>query len=572
MTALQALARQRLEDRGDDTQFTVLKRIGANRATALSGTDLIARAARLHDAWRRELGDGPLRLVLALPPGESFLVALIAGLLHGVTLTPVALPRAGGQAERFRHIVRDSGACALIGAPEAAKNLVKHLSGDGALPLPCHVLSMTPDGAVAPVAPAADSTGWVRDDDPPAVVQYTSGSTRFPKGVVIHPDQVVANNDLVLRSWRLGEGTRNVNWLPHYHDMGLMGGIIYPLLQGVYSVQMNPLDAIRDPGFWLRAISDHRATTSGAPAFAYRQCVDRIDDETLATLDLSSWTTAFCGAEPIPAGLLDAFRDKFAPCGLDRNAVFACYGMAEYTLFAGGQHEDGATPPDSFGDTHPCRLSDLTAPGVAVLSPDTGTPLPEGTQGEVWLAGPSRGTGYANLPDETAQTFAARRADQAADDGDTWLRTGDLGVIRDGWLYVTGRIKDMLISNGRNIAASEIEWLACSQAEGLNPFGAAVFPIRHGADDQAVLLVELAGKDDTVPDPEATFAAMRRMVLGEYGIHLAHIAILKRGTLERTSSGKIRRVAIAQAWRNGAPPPEGDIVARTPASEPLVSA
>ncbi|MSU91688.1 AMP-binding protein [Rhodobacteraceae bacterium 2CG4] len=568
MTELQALTRQRLEERGDQAQFTVLKRIGADRRSVLTGSALLARAARLHAAWRDQLGPGPLRLVLALPPGESFLVALVASLLHGVTVTPVAPPRAGGQAERFRHIVRDSGACALLGTPQTAAALVRHLSADGAEPLPCHVLAMTPEGGAETVAEAADRAGWARDDAPPAVVQYTSGSTRFPKGVLIHPEQVLANSDLVRRCWRLGPGTRNVNWLPHYHDMGLMGGIVYPLLMGVDSVQMNPLDAIRDPGFWLRAVSDHRATTSGAPAFAYRQCLDRIDDAALANLDLSSWTTAFCGAEPIPAGLLDAFRDRFAACGLDPNAVFACYGMAEFTLFASGQHEDGARPEGRHGDTHPSRLSPLTAPGVAVVSPETGAPLPEGRQGEVWLAGPSRGTGYANLPAETAEAFGARRADGA----DGWLRTGDLGVIADGWLYVTGRIKDMLISNGRNIAASEIEWLACAQAEGLNPFGAAVFPIRHGADDQVVLLVELAGKDDTVADPEATFAAMRRAVLGEYGIRLAHMAILRRGTLERTSSGKIRRAAIAQAWRDGRPPPADDITAQSGAAQTAVSA
>ncbi|MGC2857104.1 AMP-binding protein [Novispirillum sp. DQ9] len=522
---------------------SVVRRSGP--PTELTGAVLHDRARDVAARWRAALGPGPHALVLVFPAGEDFLVALLAGLLDGaMTVTAVPPPRRGSRTHHLGHIARDCAASAILCQPAARDQIAALLADEGGAGIP--VLALGEEGA-SPVTPPPRR--WPEGSALPAVIQYTSGSTRAPKGVRITAANILANCATVQRAWGLDADARVVNWLPHYHDMGLMGGILYPLLSGAWSAQMSPFEMVRDPAFWLRTISDHRATFSGGPAFAFAECLKRIPDDALTGLDLSCWQHAFCGAEPVPAGLIDAFRARFASCGLAAGAVYACYGMAEYTLYAAGVPEPAALPPPPPGleATHPSIVPPFLADNVRVVDPDMAVPLPEGKTGEVWLCGHSVGDGYLGLARETRATFIE------ADLGEgprRWLRTGDLGVLTGDRLFITGRIKDVIVVNGRKIAASEVEWLAARQHPALNPFGAAAFQPRDGEPGTAVLLIEIKGGHE-FPDPHTLEMVRERIakaILGEFGIHMVDVVFLTRGSLQRTTSGKVRRANVAASY------------------------
>ncbi|MEJ8574469.1 AMP-binding protein [Microbaculum marinum] len=546
--SLTACLSQRLLAKENDAVFSVVRRFGASQPSHLTGADLIERARAMLSVWEQACGPGPKTVVLAYGCGELFLSSLVAGLLADITMVPIAIPRPGSQSDRTRHIVRDSGASAVFCEAGQIDNLGKSLSHAGREDLPCPVVGLGADAAVAAaLQPAREARVPASPDpDPPVFVQYTSGSTRLPKGVRISAEQILANAALCGDRFGLCETTRFVNWLPHYHDMGLMGGILYPLLRGGFSAQMSPHEMVRSPAFWLRTISDLRATVSGGPAFAFAHALAHVSERDCDGLDLSSWATAFCGAEPVPADLLPAFRKRFGRAGLRPDAVFACYGLAEYTLYAAGESA-AELPPEVAEHTCPCRLSAETRAVIGIFDPDSRLPVAEGARGEIWLRGPSTGRGYLNLPEESAATFGVAAAGCESDG--TWLRTGDIGMIVGEWLYITGRIKDILIANGRKIAASELEWLAASQHDALNPAAAAAFMTDPAQGGHAVLIIERKSSRAVIEDPEGVKDAIVRAVAGEWGITLDEIRVLPRGRLARTSSGKIRRQAIAADWR-----------------------
>ncbi len=533
-----------LETKWTDTVFSVVSR--SKPAISLSGQTLYERAHLLGARWRDVLGPGQHSLVMILPAGESYLVALLAGLLtEGFSQASIAPPRSGSRTGHLMHVLEDSDASAVICDLASCDRILAILAAEGRHDIP--VLCV--DDPHDPVAPS-----HLPRRDPmrarPLIVQYTSGSTRAPKGVAISADNILSNCSDVMRSWGMNAEARIVNWLPHYHDMGLMGGILYPLLSGAYSVQMSPFEMVRNPAFWLRTISEQRATFSGGPAFAFSDCLKRVKDEDIDGIDLSSWDRAYCGAEPVPTGLFDAFYDRFASYGFRRSSIFACYGLAEYTLFAAGAPEAAPLPGSETDRTHPCVLPDDIADRLRVVDPDQMLPMPEGEGGEIWLAGPSVSAGYLGLEAETQGSFVTRDLGTGPR---RWLRTGDLGLVQDKHLFINGRIKDLIIANGRKIAAAELEWLAAQSHAALNPYAAAAFQRDIEDTGKAVLLIECKTSKDM---PSATeigeiSRAIKRAVRGEWGIDLEAVEILHRGTLERTTSGKIRRRVIATGYRSG---------------------
>ncbi len=554
--SLEALIRARLQQRFDTPQVTILRRKAD--PIVLCGRDLLARAEAMQTRWRDIFGSDRCRFVLALPAGEVFFSALLAGILGGHALVPVAIPRSGTRSGRLAHIAHDCGARAVLCVASQVAS-IRQSMGEGA---PCPVVAIDEDAATGSLSLGEWPAPHIPDCSP-TIIQYTSGSTRLPKGVAIHDSQIISNCRLVEEVWDMNPTSCMVNWLPHYHDMGLMGGILYPLLSGGRSVQMSPLDMVRRPADWLRAISDHKATFSGGPAFAFAECLRRVRPEECVDLDLSSWIRAFCGAEPIPAGLLPEFRARFADYGLAGEAVFGCYGMAEITLFAAGAPGSVDLPeaPTGCDAVYPCRLTDATAPLLKIVDPDTGQAISDGEQGEIWLSGPSKAATYIGLPEETARSFHATLAGEPSAGGE-WLRTGDLGVIKNGLLYVNGRLKDTLIANGLKVSAAELEWLAATVSDRLNPLGAAAFMLDPVEGSGAVLLIELRSGRDLPEDHAEIRQAIERLVAGEWGIQLQDLRILPRGHLERTTSGKIRRQAIAEAYRSGAFPRQRNAVAQ----------
>lgn len=536
--------RLRLLRQGDSPVVTICGGRTSQPDQIFSGTELheaaLQRAAALSHVARPE--DGPLALVM--PCGAQFLITLFGALYAGFTVAAVAPPRPGVATTRFNEIIRDCAPAAIL-CSDGLKPRIETAQSAGAdrdVPvIDVETLPSTGAGGALPIP----------DPARPVILQYTSGSTRAPKAVVLTGANIVANADLANGTWGTGEGDVYLTWLPHFHDMGLMGGFFYPLLAGARSVLLDPLHMIQRPERWLRLISDHRVTCSGGPAFAFDHCLQNVTETQCASLDLSSWTSAFCGAEPVPAALLTAFRDRFAPYGLNPAAVFGSYGLAEYTLMVAGGNPtlsaERPSPPPGCAAIEPCRIAPEMEADLRLVDPDTRASVGPGEAGEVWVRGPSVAQGYRNEPNATAAAFDA----VLADDGSSgWLRTGDIAVREGRWLYVTGRSKDLLFANGRKIPATDVEWLAGEQDCALNPMAAAALMPDELATGKAVLLIELKRRA-RVADEAVTVAHIKRAVAAAWGIELTDIRILPSGALPRTTSGKIQRRMLANAWREG---------------------
>ena len=345
--------------------------------------------------------------------------------------------------------------------------------------------------------------------------------------------------------------------------MGLVGGVLQPVYGGFPCVLMAPLTFLRRPLRWLRAVSEHRATASGGPNFAFDLCVRRIGARDRAGLDLSSWEVAFDGAEPVRAETIDAFTERFAACGFRREAFYPCYGLAEATLMVTGGTKLG---PISVRDVDGGRLAPgdavASAPAAAakrvvgcgrpdrghrvVIADGAGAVLPDARVGEIWLRGPSVAAGYWRRPEETARTFEARLVDTLEG---PFLRTGDLGFVLDGELFVTGRAKEVLVVDGRNHYPLDIE-LACEGAvAGLRAGCGAAFGYEHGGRSRIAVAYEVA--DDAGLDRDATILAIRRSVAGATGAEVHAVVLARPRTVPKTASGKVQRRLCAALFARG---------------------
>ncbi|WP_417824041.1 AMP-binding protein [Thalassospira lucentensis] len=548
-----------LRVRNDRPVLSVAGRLARKGPSCLTGEDLRSSALALAGQLRLALDEKPQVVVLALPPSIPFVTALFASLFCGICAVPVALPRVGGMTDRFARMVTDCGASAILcdasDKPQISAALKDIPSSKRPTLWAIEDLPSAP--AMTEPLPLLSGAPPITDHDygqppssqyvPPVIIQYTSGSSRFPRGVALPGHAILANSALVASHWGLNAKTVAVNWLPYHHDMGLMGGLFYPLLEGGQVVQLNPLEVIQRPLRWLQTVSSFGGTLSGGPTFAFARCIDHIDDADCNGLDLSSWAQSYCGAEPVPEIVLQRFREKFAPYGLRSSSVFACYGMAEYTLFSAGKPGDikATSRQKHIGelDIAPCAMGSVLRRSLCIVDPETGRPVDDGQQGEVWLTGPSKTNGYVNAPQETAALFDARLSED--DENRSWLRTGDLATIRNDALYVAGRIKDTLIAHGQKVAAPEVEWLAAKQHPDLNPAAAAAFMASAIATEQAILIIEWRSKKAPSVDLHALAQTIRHVVLGEWGLSLGKISFVPRGSLPRTTSGKIRRSIVA---------------------------
>lgn len=386
-----------------------------------------------------------------------------------------------------------------------------------------------------------------------AFLQYTSGSTADPRGVVLTHENLLENSAFIQRAFGHSEHSQGFIWLPPYHDMGLIGGVLQPVHVGFPCALMSPLAVIKRPSRWLEGITQFRATTSGGPNFAYDLCVRRVDAETRERLDLSSWEVAFNGAEPIRADSLREFSRAFESCGFRSSAFFPCYGLAEATLMVTGVQKD-ANPPLLEVDANElergvvCPASDDGAKAtlvgcgrpyaghqVAIVDTERLCRCAPGEIGEIWVSGPSVARGYWRRPEDTEAQFNATLPDCDA----TFLRTGDLGAYIGGELVVVGRLKEVMIFNGRNFHPYDIEFSAEAAHVLLRPHCSAAFD--EGTDDLAKigLLLEIDPPGDT---PLAVIlAAVRRGVADSLGLPLHWVGLCERGTVPKTTSGKVQR-------------------------------
>ena len=533
---LVALLRERAEELPDHPLYTFLAD-GEEEAGALTLGELDRRAraigARLAGAGLR--GE---RALLLFPPGLDFIAAFFGCLYGGVVAVPAYPPRTRQDDPRLTEIVRDCRPRAVL----TTAHLRSRLAGREAGPGLAGALWVAVDEV-----PAGLAADW-RDPDLEAgslaFLQYTSGSTSSPKGVQVTQGNLLHNERMIRRAFRQGPESVVVSWLPLYHDMGLIGGVLQPLYAGSRCILMSPAAFLQSPARWLRAISRYRATTSGGPNFAYELCVRRFRPGQREELDLASWEVAFNGAEPVRAATLDRFAAAFAPCGFRRAAFAPCYGLAEATLLvtaaAGGSSVLAVDGRSLVGCGAPAPDQD-----VRIVDPETGLPRDEGEEGEIWIAGPSVAAGYWDRPEETARTFGA-----LLPDGGPFLRTGDLGLLRKRELFLTGRLKDLVILRGRNHHPQDLELTAERAHPALRPGGGAAFAVDAGDEERLVIVHELERR--AAAPPEEIAEVVRRVVAEEHEVRVHELVLIPAGTLPRTSSGKVRRGACRAAYLEGA--------------------
>lgn len=486
---------------------------------------------RAAGAVAEQLGDVAGQPVLILARHQAdFAIAFIGCLYAGAIAVPCSVgPRNRGW-ERIVAIAADAAPATAIADLELRDKVAA--LGVRTIDLPA------PDAGASRIVSVAD--------DAPALLQYTSGSTGAPKGVVITHRNLAANLTMLREKFGVHDRSVFLTWLPLFHDMGLIGNLLAALYCGVPCVLMPPIAFYQRPRRWLAAIARYRATISGAPNFGYALCLRRAHRMDLAGIDLSSWEVAFCGAERVRASTMRGFAERFAPAGFRAGALYPCYGLAEATVFAsGGERLGGVTvAPSSDGAEAVSCGSAPNDTDLLVVDPQTATPLPNCQVGEIWIGGAHVAAGYWNKPEATAQTFGARL--QGGDQN--YLRTGDLGWLADGQLYFAGRLKDLIVHHGENIHPDDIEATAARAHAALSDINAA---FALDADDEIVIVQEL-DRSARGTDLTGALEALTQAIAREHGIHLHDALLVRPGAIPRTTSGKVQRKLCGEMYRKGA--------------------
>lgn len=534
---------------------------GETESEKLTYKDLDFKAREIATYLQSLNADGK-RALLLYSPGLEFVIAFFGCLYAGVVAVPAYPPRPNQKILRLKAIIEDAQAEFVLTTSQILSELENRSLDNSDL----------------------KSLHWLATDNidsqqgklwrPPEVshqtlafLQYTSGSTGKPKGVMISHGNLLHNERMIAKAFGHTEKTVVVGWLPLFHDMGLIGNILQPIYLGRPCILMSPIDFLQQPFRWLLAISRYKATTSGGPNFAYDLCIRKITPEQEANLDLSSWEVAFTGAEPVRAETLEQFANKFKPCGFRPEAFYPCYGMAETTLFATGGFKNNnprikeiisreleqnrvtvATgQEDKVAKIVSCGKSWLKQK-VIIADPESLTQLPSGRVGEIWLSGDSVAQGYWNRPLETEKIFNAHLENTGEG---PFLRTGDLGFIHDGELFVTGRLKDVIIIRGQNYYPQDIEFTVENSHPALRASCGAAFAVKVKGLERLVVVQEIERSYLKKLDSKEVYENIRRCVTAEHSLRTYAIVLLKTGSIPKTSSGKVKRFACKASFQDG---------------------
>ncbi len=560
-------------DQPDQTAYVFID--DRDGVTEITFDELDRRARVIAARLQLELRPGD-RALLVYPAGLEFISAFFGCLYAGVVAVPATYPKPKRPMPRLQRIALDCDAHVALSTAQTLTTLDPDLlSADAA------TSEWIATDELADELAQMWETPQVAESDL-AFLQYTSGSTSDPKGVMVSHSNLLNNLECIRRSFGIGDSDEDrvsstgVFWLPAYHDMGLIGGILTPLYMGGRSVLMSPTAFLQRPMRWLQAIHDYRAIISGAPNFAYEYCVRRTTPEDRAALDLSRWRLAFCGAEPIRAETLEHFAEAFRDAGFRFDAFFPCYGLAETTLLAAGPDyrneptildvnraalaEHRVVPAGEEPDAMVQRLVGCGAPvpdhSIAIVEPQTGRECAEGEVGEILIQGPSIAGGYWNRGAENELVFGARVAGR---DGH-FLRTGDLGFFRGGELFVTGRVKDVIVIRGRNHYPQDIEQSAEQAHPAVLP--GAAFSLEDDMGERLVVVHQI-DRQYRGGDYHQVVQAIRRTIVEQHELDPSAIVLIRQTSLPITSSGKVQRnlcrekylageLKVVHSWTNAA--------------------
>lgn len=532
------------------------------RAERVTYAEIDVEARRLA-AWLQERGAAGHPVIVVQNSGRLFATSFLACLYAGAMAVPAPPPgNVKHTTERLVGIVKDTAPHSVLTDARGAPGVSLLLAQIGYERVPCLATDALTAGA---------EDDWSPPDMEPddiAFLQYTSGSTSDPKGVMVSHGNLIANQAQIAGALGTTRESRMGSWLPFHHDMGLIGHLLHPLAVGGASVLLPPTLFVRHPVRWLQAITEYGVTSGGGPNFAYDLCVRRITEEQMAGLDLSRWENACNGAEPVRAETVRAFSRKFAAVGLRPDAMWPCYGLAEATLLVTGgtrngtvrtmtvdakalEHHRVVTSAPAEAPVEGDQQRELVSCGLVhggldlvIVDPTTRARLPEGQVGEIWVRGDSVARGYWNRPRDTCETFSSATA--CGQEG--FLRTGDLGTLLDGELFVTGRLKDIMIVAGRNLYPQDIERVA----QQVSPLFGFCTAFSVGSErEQAVLIQEVRTGGSYDLDLAKLAARVHETISQEFEIAVAGVLLVRPGTVRRTTSGKVQRPAMRDLFLRG---------------------
>ena len=563
LSSLVDVLRRRAAKQPDDPAYIFLPERGGERLS-LTFAELCASAEALaiNLGERAQIGD---RALLLFSPGLDFIVAFFACLLAGVIAVPMMVPRRASSSDASAAILADCSPRFALTRSDlltiARPDLRERFQAS-------RLDWVFVDSCAAASIKERDPLPVPGRDDI-AFLQYTSGSTSAPKGVVVKHGNLVENSEMIRIAFGNTRKSTHVSWVPLYHDMGLILNALQSLYVGALCVIMAPVGFMQRPLSWLRAIHDYRAEVAGGPNFAFDLCVRRYRSEELQGVDLSCWKVAINGAEPVRANTIDRFTATFAPHGFDSKSLQPAYGMAEATLLISANRR-GTGPNTRKVDRDalqrnriitPARERDsqilvgcgrqLTGEQLAIVDPETRTPLGPGLVGEVWAAGPHIAEGYWRKPEVTSAVLRA----QLASGGDQyWLRTGDLGFVDEGGeLYITGRIKDLIIIRGINHYPQDIEETVQNCHVALRRHCGAAFSVPDQEDEEQLVVVqEIERTFRRGVTRDELVASIREAIAKEHELTAGEIVLIRTGSLPKTTSGKLQRQLTRQMFRTGA--------------------
>lgn len=491
------------------------------------------------------------RILLIYPASIDYIIGFFGCLYGGVVAVPVYPPRFNHSLSRLQTIITNAEAKVAL-TTEQMRSLIQSSMHDNQTLLSIRWIATDTDALYDPIE-------WIDNDitkEDLAFFQYTSGSTSAPKGVMLSHANLLTNIQLISNTFGFSRESSTVIWLPPYHDMGLIGGILTPIFSGSPVHLMSPVDFLKNPFWWLSLVSKKKATCSGGPNFAYEMCIEKIRDEQKLTLDLSQWEIAFNGAEPVRNSTLNRFTEAFAASGFKKSAFFPCYGLAESTLFVSGGARDVEPINRSFSKKSlqfntVVRIDEddedaviLVSSGksmpdhqLMIVDPETELPCESHQVGEIWLKGASVAKGYWQNTEKTYSTFQAHLANSGEG---PFLRTGDLGFIDEDQVFVTGRMKNMMIIRGMNIYPHDVEATVQRAHPALSVGSGAAFSVELNNKEQLVIVQEVERTFRKKINPQEVSGIIRKEIAINHGLQVFALLLLAPGNVPKTSSGKVQ--------------------------------